>query len=56
LNIFKYIDAKAGKDVWLYEIIGGGHTWGNKDMNTAEEIWKFFTLFIKYSKEGIFKI
>lgn len=43
----KYIDAKAGKDVWLYEIIGGGHTWGNKDMNTAEEIWKFFTLFIK---------
>lgn len=43
----KYIDAKGGKDVWLYEIIGGRHTWGNKDIDTAEEIWKFFSNFIK---------
>lgn len=43
----KYTDAKGGKDVWLYEIIDGGHTWGNKDIDTAEEIWKFFDMFIK---------
>ena len=43
----KYIDGKGGKDVWLYEIIGGKHTWGNKDIDTAEEIWKFFSNFIK---------
>lgn len=43
----KYIDSKGGKDVWLYEIIGGRHTWGNKDIDTAEEIWKFFSNFIK---------
>ncbi len=41
----KYIDSKGGNDVWLYEIVGGGHTWGNKDLNTAEEIWKFFSNF-----------
>ena len=35
------------QDVWLYEIIGGRHTWGNKDIDTAEEIWKFFSNFIK---------
>ena len=43
----KYIDGKKGKDVWLYEIIGGSHTWGTKDLNTAEEIWKFFSTFVK---------
>ena len=41
----KYVDAKGGNDVWLYEIVGGGHTWGNKDLDTAEEIWKFFSTF-----------
>ena len=43
----RYVDAKGGKEVWLYEIIGGKHTWANKDIDTAEEIWKFFSLFIK---------
>ncbi len=43
----KYVDAKKGKDVWLYEIIGGRHSWGNKDIDTAEEIWKFFRIFIE---------
>ena len=43
----KYVDANDNKEVWLYEIIDGGHTWGDKDIDTAEEIWKFFSLFIK---------
>lgn len=41
----KYVDAKDGNEVWLYEIVGGGHSWGNKDFDTAEEIWKFFSKF-----------
>lgn len=41
----KYIDSKGGNHVWLYEIVGGGHTWGEKDLDIAEEIWKFFTNF-----------
>lgn len=36
-----------GSEVWLYEIVGGGHTWGRDDMDTNEEIWKFFSRFIK---------
>ena len=43
----KYVDAKGNKEVWLYEIIDGGHTWGDKDIDTAEEIWKFFSMFVK---------
>jgi polyhydroxybutyrate depolymerase len=34
-------------EVWLYEIVGGGHTWGWDDMDTDEELWKFFSKFIK---------
>ncbi len=38
-------------EVWFYKIINGGHEWpmnrtkhfGNKDINTSEEIWKFFS-------------
>jgi polyhydroxybutyrate depolymerase len=41
----RYIDREHGNDVWLYEIIGGGHTWGEKDLDIAEEIWKFFSKF-----------
>ncbi len=43
----RYIDSRHGNDVWLYEIIGGGHTWGEKDLDIAEEIWKFFSKFTK---------
>lgn len=39
----RYADPQKGNDVWLYEIIGGGHTWGEKDLCIAEEIWKFFS-------------
>ena len=41
----KYVDNKGGNDVWLYEIVGGGHSWGEKDLEIAEEIWTFFSKF-----------
>lgn len=34
-------------EVWLYEIVGGGHSWAWDDMDTDEELWKFFSRFIK---------
>lgn len=43
----RYIDPKRGNDVWLYEIVGGKHTWGTKDIATAAEIWKFFSKYLK---------
>ena len=37
-------------EVWLYEVVNGGHDWpgayGNMDINSSEEIWNFFENFI----------
>ena len=37
-------------EVWLYEVVNGGHdwpgVWGNMDISTSEEIWNFFEIFI----------
>jgi polyhydroxybutyrate depolymerase len=37
-------------EVWLYEVVNGGHDWpgayGNMDFNSSEEIWNFFENFI----------
>ncbi|MBF6628862.1 MAG: prolyl oligopeptidase family serine peptidase [Proteiniphilum sp.] len=30
-------------EVWLYEVIGGGHSWFWDDMETGDELWKFFS-------------
>ena len=40
-------------EVWLYEVVNGGHDWpgayGNMDINASEEIWNFFTLVVEDS-------
>ena len=37
-------------EVWLYEVVNGGHdwpgVWGNMDISTSDEIWNFFEIFI----------
>jgi polyhydroxybutyrate depolymerase len=39
-----------GCDVWLYEVVGGGHTWHTEDLDTGEEVWKFFSKTITSTK------
>ncbi len=34
-------------EVWLYEVIGAGHTRFLEDMDTGDEIWKFFSIYLK---------
>ena len=34
-------------EVRLYEIVGGKHSWAHKDMDTCEEIWNFFSTYLK---------
>lgn len=34
-------------EVRLYEIKGGGHSWGLKDMDTCREVWKFFSTYLR---------
>lgn len=34
-------------EVRLYEVIGGKHSWAHKDMDTCEEIWNFFSRYLR---------
>lgn len=43
----RYVGGVDGIQVWFYEVVGGKHSWADKDMNTAAEIWKFFSLYLK---------
>ncbi len=43
----KYVGGKDGVEVWLYEIVGGAHKWGDVDLDTAGETWKFFSKYLK---------
>ena len=43
----KFINGVGGNEVWLYEIVNGTHSWGSNDINTSEEIWKFFQKFLR---------
>jgi polyhydroxybutyrate depolymerase len=40
----KYYNNSGKNSVWLYEIIGGTHSWGQNDLDICDEIWKFFSL------------
>jgi len=43
----RFTAGTGGSEVWLYQIVGGRHSWGWDDIDTDEEIWKFFSRFIK---------
>lgn len=43
----KFVNGIHGNEVWLYQIVNGSHSWGNKDIDTGEEIWKFFSKYLK---------
>ncbi len=43
----RYSGSTTGCEVWLYEVVGGVHSWFTSDMDTGEEIWQFFTRYIK---------
>ncbi|MBQ5609680.1 MAG: prolyl oligopeptidase family serine peptidase [Rikenellaceae bacterium] len=45
--VHRYVDGIDGNEVWLYEVIGGQHAWPDADMDTAAEIWEFFSKYIK---------
>jgi polyhydroxybutyrate depolymerase len=34
-------------EVRLYEVVGGKHTWALGDMDTCNEIWNFFSLYLR---------
>ena len=34
-------------DVWLYEVVGGVHSWHQDDIDTGEEVWRFFSRYMQ---------
>ena len=44
---YRFTGGINDSEVWLYKIVGGGHTWAWDDMDTDEKLWKFFSRFIK---------
>ena len=43
----RYVGGTDGNQVWLYEVVGGKHNWASDSMDTAAEVWKFFSLYLK---------
>lgn len=43
----RFVGGTGGNEVWFYEVVGGKHNWAGDSMNTAAEIWKFFSKYIK---------
>lgn len=43
----RYMGGTDGNQVWLYEVVDGKHNWASESMDTAAEVWKFFSLYIK---------
>ena len=36
-----------GNEVWLYETVGGKHSWKETGVDTGEELWKFFSRYVR---------
>ena len=46
-TVVRHIYKGEGSEVRLYEVIGGKHSTGNKDLNVPEEMWSFFKQYIR---------
>ena len=42
-----YSGSTTGCEVWLYEVVGGVHSWFTADIDTGEEVWQFFARYLK---------
>ena len=43
----RYSSPTTHCNVWLYEVVGGDHSWFTDDIDTGEEIWQFFAHYTK---------
>ena len=42
----RYSSPTTHCDVWLYEVVGGVHSWHTDDIDTGEEVWQFFSRYV----------
>ena len=45
--LHRYLGGDDGVEVRLYEVQGAKHSWHLADMDTCEEMWRFFRLYLK---------
>ncbi len=45
--LHRFTGGTTGCEVWLCEIVGGKHKWGDEDIDTGELIWRFFSQYVK---------
>ena len=43
----RYTGGTDGSEVWLYETVGGTHSWHDTGVDTCEELWRFFSRYIR---------
>jgi len=47
----RYYSQNDNTEVWLYEVVGGGHDWpgafGNQDIDSSELAWQFFSNYLE---------
>lgn len=43
----RYTEGTDGNEVWLYETVGGKHSWKETGVDTGEELWKFFSRYVR---------
>ena len=43
----RYSGNTTGCEVWLYEVVGGVHSWHTQDIDTGEEVWQFFSRYVQ---------
>ena len=45
--LHRYLGGDDGIEIRLYEVQGAKHSWHLSDMDTCEEMWRFFSLYLK---------
>lgn len=43
----RYTGGTGGNEVWLYETVGGKHSWRETGVDTGEELWRFFSRYVR---------
>ena len=43
----RYTGGTDGNEVWLYETLGGKHSWRDTGVDTCEELWRFFSRYVQ---------
>lgn len=45
--LHKFLGGDNSCEVWLYEVVGGHHSWHQADIDTGEEVWRFFSQYLQ---------